>query len=580
MKKKLFLILCLLLFVSNILWVETWSFVAYADTRSAFESYRYVLKQIWNMNNLNSNNTLVDFIVACGDMDPVSKNDMIYKEIFPDEKPLYFPVIGNHEHEPAKERNYVLNVLLPRISNVARVYDKKSANYYFDWKNVRFIVLDQYSKLGIGGDKGWVSIKGCAWIEETILSALDVDHIFIALHEPVFPRHRHLRKSGLSEEEINCWSMLVSYSDKVRAVFTGHTHNYYRMRVRNAQKVQASLTSYPDEEGGIYQIDTGNAGNKYGGDGKLTMVQVVIDGPDVIFKTFQSPTNKKDFKVTDNWQIKGKDISQPTKVAPGFCWKKTDGKNTYKPGQVIQCSLWAYSFSNMQEKGYKLNWQIIGSEGFVIKEDNIEFNIAPREKKEILCLDIQTDQAIIGTSWELEASLFLEDKEVQSWEKTFLFPSYKNLAGTWLIKKGDDSSWAKKRYKDSEWLQIDVPSAWEKSVLPNYNGIAWYRVHFNISKECLKLWGSRPLAVVIGAIDDADETYLNGKKIGQSGRFPPKKKTAWEKLRIYKFDSKLLKGNNVIAVRVSDWGGDGGIWRAPVAIGPVDELKKMIKLLR
>ena len=137
---------------------------------------------------------------------------------------------------------------------------------------------------------------------------------------------------------------------------------------------------------------------------------------------------------------------------------------------------------------------------------------------------------------------------------------------------------AAKDYKENGWKSIEVPGIWEKSILPAYNGIAWYRVHFNISDKDLIKWEGKKIGIVMGAIDDADVTYLNGVKIGEMGKFPPNKKTAWDKPRVYKIDKELLQDNNVLAVRVCDWTGSGGIWQPPIAIGPVKELNATLQL--
>jgi len=54
------------------------------------------------------------------------------------------------------------------------------------------------------------------------------------------------------------------------------------------------------------------------------------------------------------------------------------------------------------------------------------------------------------------------------------------------------------------------------------------------------------------------------------------KETAYNAPRVYAFDSKLLSATNALAVRVSDWQGNGGIWRGPVAIGPEAELREVM----
>ncbi len=148
-------------------------------------------------------------------------------------------------------------------------------------------------------------------------------------------------------------------------------------------------------------------------------------------------------------------------------------------------------------------------------------------------------------------------------------PGFLNLAGEWRIAKGDDAAWAKPAADESAFQAVTVPGGWEKSALPEYDGIAWYRHHFAVTAGQAALWRNEALALILGAVDDADETYLNGRLVGSSGRFSPERITAWDQPRIYPIDSALLSTDNVIAVRVDDWGGGGGIWRDPVAIGPV-----------
>ena len=71
-------------------------------------------------------------------------------------------------------------------------------------------------------------------VEQVIASAPpDIDHIFVAFHEPAFPRYRHIWDSfnASPEERDAFWNMLVAHNDIVRAVFVAHTHTYSRMRV-------------------------------------------------------------------------------------------------------------------------------------------------------------------------------------------------------------------------------------------------------------------------------------------------------------------------------------------------------------
>ena len=48
----------------------------------------------------------------------------------------------------------------------------------------------------------------------------------------------------------------------MKAVFVGHTHHYYRMRVKDPRSAEAdNPNEYPVQEGGVYQVDCGASGN-------------------------------------------------------------------------------------------------------------------------------------------------------------------------------------------------------------------------------------------------------------------------------------------------------------------------------
>lgn len=132
-----------------------------------------------------------------------------------------------------------------------------------------------------------------------------------------------------------------------------------------------------------------------------------------------------------------------------------------------------------------------------------------------------------------------------------------NLEGRWKFSIGDKLEWADPFYDDSSWETIYAPEIWENQGFHGYDGFAWYRKSFDIDK----LPKDKSLYLHIGYIDDADEVYLNGKRIGFSGHMPPKFKTAYKAERQYTFPYQYLNENgpNVIAVRVYDATREGGI---------------------
>ncbi len=125
-----------------------------------------------------------------------------------------------------------------------------------------------------------------------------------------------------------------------------------------------------------------------------------------------------------------------------------------------------------------------------------------------------------------------------------------SLAGNWKFEIGDNPQYRERDCEDSNWEQIHVPGAWENQGFPGYDGYAWYRKDFRTPPQA----GEYLLYLHLGNIDDADETYVNGKLVGYQGRFPPFYETAYNYARTYLIPPDFLdpSGENVIAIRVYD----------------------------
>lgn len=264
---------------------------------------------------------------------------------------------------------------------------------------------------------------------------------------------------------------------------------------------------------------------------------------------------------------------------PSIYWLRTDKQRTYVPGDRITRQLWARSISSKPLTGCVAQWSVLDSKQQTVLSGKQEFSLAPGETRKIAEVAIPTDGAQFGKPWTLKSNLTHAGKSVLiTRNEPFYFLACKNLEGDWKIKTGDDPSWAAANFDDAGWTKARVPVRWEDDGLAAYDGLAWYRTTFNLSQEDLERWADQPLAIAFGAIDDADETFLNGVKIGGTGAFPPKEQTAYNVARIYQFDRAALKTNNVLAVRVSDWGGNGGIWRSPAIVGPIEEVKQAVQV--
>lgn len=133
----------------------------------------------------------------------------------------------------------------------------------------------------------------------------------------------------------------------------------------------------------------------------------------------------------------------------------------------------------------------------------------------------------------------------------------KQLKGQWRFSVGDNKNWANPDFDDSSWDKIYVPSEWEDQGYNDYNGFAWYRKSVRIQKK----YSQSSLYLYLGRIDDVDEVYFNGVRIGGTGTLPPAYSSAYNSQRRYFIPQNLVKynGDNVIAVRVYDARDRGGM---------------------
>jgi cephalosporin-C deacetylase len=142
----------------------------------------------------------------------------------------------------------------------------------------------------------------------------------------------------------------------------------------------------------------------------------------------------------------------------------------------------------------------------------------------------------------------------------------------WKFKDSDNIGWASPQYDDTQWVNISVGKTWEAHFEKAFDGIAWYRRTVNVPKSLEKATKkSGSMILKLGMIDDADETYFNGVKIGETGKFPPENVTAFDVPRNYTVPYNLIKWDapNVIAVRVADWGGGGGLYAGEYSLEPI-----------
>ncbi|GAB3924885.1 putative Ig domain-containing protein [Mucilaginibacter myungsuensis] len=151
-----------------------------------------------------------------------------------------------------------------------------------------------------------------------------------------------------------------------------------------------------------------------------------------------------------------------------------------------------------------------------------------------------------------------------------------SIAKGWKINIGDSPEWSSPTFNDADWKAANVSVPWEANGYPGHDGFGWYRNHVVIPtwlKE--KAFLKDSLRISLANVDDRDEVFLNGKLIGRLGGAKGDIRTSgnWgpREYKISANDPAILWGKeNLIAVRIFDRDGDGGMYGTNYKIGMVD----------
>lgn len=245
-----------------------------------------------------------------------------------------------------------------------------------------------------------------------------------------------------------------------------------------------------------------------------------------------------------------------------------------KHALVFKIDLLGYNYSDIQVEVYdkhtikasltleNYNDKVLEKEVYLFVNDKI--------------VETKNVKAVVGTKVDITFNHTISeygDYQISIGDNKFLIHATNEivipsiyLEGEWKFKKGDDLSWKAPGLMDDNWEMVDLPQSWENhSKYTDDNVYGWYRKKIIIPEQ----WKGNDLIITLGKIDDVDQTYFNGKKIGEKGRFIPNYQTAYDDLREYKIPTQFIEfgKENTISVRVFDAGGNGGIYAGPM--GPI-----------
>jgi len=117
----------------------------------------------------------------------------------------------------------------------------------------------------------------------------------------------------------------------------------------------------------------------------------------------------------------------------------------------------------------------------------------------------------------------------------------------WKQLQLNDQIASQTKYDDSNWGKTKLPGRFDRLSSGEFDGVLWLRKEFIVKDLTVDY------VLKIGSVDDMDESYINGKKVGgimESGNATTP--------REYVIPASLLvKGVNTIAIRAIDTGGPG-----------------------
>ncbi|MBW8734418.1 MAG: beta galactosidase jelly roll domain-containing protein, partial [Asticcacaulis sp.] len=143
----------------------------------------------------------------------------------------------------------------------------------------------------------------------------------------------------------------------------------------------------------------------------------------------------------------------------------------------------------------------------------------------------RTDPAAARARWAAYSDAWWRDRD----------PDYRQTA-----------AWSGPAFTATDWPTIVPQGIWEDSgiaALNSFDGVVWYRQTVTLTVD----QAAHATAIDLGPVDDADVTWINGTRVGSND--------VWNAPRHYTIPKDVLKaGTNVIAVRVLDTGGGGGLY--------------------
>jgi len=174
------------------------------------------------------------------------------------------------------------------------------------------------------------------------------------------------------------------------------------------------------------------------------------------------------------------------------------------------------------------------------------------------------------------------------------------LTGPWRFHPGDDPAWAGTDFDDSTWPTLDLTPpegsfdptigssgyvpGWTATGYPRLTGYSWYRLRVKV-REAEDGRGRKLALKMPDNFDDAYQVYVNGRLIGQFGKFTPRAVTYYLALP-RAFDLPEPSSSGVLTIAIRFWmdaaspyqSQDAGGMHSPPVIGDARVVDTMLRL--
>lgn len=144
-------------------------------------------------------------------------------------------------------------------------------------------------------------------------------------------------------------------------------------------------------------------------------------------------------------------------------------------------------------------------------------------------------------------------EEIDSWFGPLSTMAIPQTNEEWTSISFNDEAYLNGAMSDDIFESVSLPGPIDQIGESSFDGVVWVKKTFTVSDP------SQAYTLKIGAVDDMDATFINGKKVG--GFETP---GYWNAERSFAIPADLLQaGENTIAIRVIDTGG-GGLVAGPI----------------